>query len=63
LEGDEVIHAIRTFISACHGFVVLERSQQFKEPQSFDDSYDWLIETFILALEQREKSRNTTVNS
>jgi AcrR family transcriptional regulator len=62
LIGDEVIHAIRTFISACHGFVLLERSQQFKEPQSLNDSYDWLIDTFILALEQREKLRNTTAN-
>jgi hypothetical protein len=62
LVGDEAIHAIRMFVSACHGFVLLERSQQFKEPQSLDESYDWLIDTFILALEQRQKLHNTTPN-
>jgi AcrR family transcriptional regulator len=60
LVGEEVIHAIRMFVSACHGFVLLERSQQFKEPQSLDDSYDWLIDTFILALEQKQRLRSTT---
>lgn len=60
LEGDEVIHAIRMFISACHGFVLLERSQQFKEPQSLDVSYEWLVDTFVFALEQKRwiQSRN-----
>lgn len=58
LEGDEVVHAIRMFVCACHGFVLLERSDQFKEPQSLDDSYEWLVSMFIFALEQKQKLRS-----
>jgi AcrR family transcriptional regulator len=51
IEGDEVIHAVRALVSACHGFVLLERSQRFTAPQSLDDSYEWLINILIFALE------------
>ena len=57
IEGDEVIHAIRVLISACHGFVMLERSQRFTAPQSLDDSYEWMIDTLIFTLEHRPQSR------
>ena len=59
LSGDDFIHALRMFISMCHGFSLLEQSQQFKEPQSLDESYEWLISTFILGIRKRsEKSAN-----
>jgi AcrR family transcriptional regulator len=53
IEGDEVIHAVQALVSACHSFVLLERSQRFTAPQSLDDSYEWLINTLIFALESR----------
>ncbi len=53
IEGDDVIHAVRALVSACHGFVLLERSRRFTAPQSLDDSYEWLINTLIFAFESR----------
>lgn len=53
LKDDDFVHALRMFVSACHGFALLEQSQQFKEPQSLDESYEWLVNTFILGIERR----------
>ena len=53
LKEDEVIHAVRGLVSACHGFVLMERSKRFTAPQSLDDSYEWLIDSLIFALEKR----------
>lgn len=53
IEGDEVIHAVRALVSACHGFVLLERSKRFIAAQSLDDSYEWLINALIFTLESR----------
>lgn len=55
LNDDDFIHALRMFVSACHGFALLEQSQQFKEPQSLDESYEWLINTFILGIKRRSQ--------
>jgi AcrR family transcriptional regulator len=54
IEGDDMIHAVRALVSACHGFVLLERSQRFTASQSLDDSYEWLISALIFALESRQ---------
>jgi len=56
---DEVIHAIRALVSACHGFVLFERAGRFTAPQSLDDSYEWMINTLILAFETRSRSQPT----
>lgn len=61
IEGDELIHAIRALVSACHGFVLLERSKRFTAPQSLDDSYEWLISSLIFALEHRSHQRSITL--
>jgi AcrR family transcriptional regulator len=55
LENHELVHAIRMFVAACHGFVLLERSRQFNYPTSLDDSYEWMVQTFIAALSQRQQ--------
>lgn len=55
LNNNDFIHALRMFVSMCHGFVLLEQSQQFKEPQSQDESYEWLIDTFILGVKKRSE--------
>lgn len=51
LEGDAVVHGARFVISSLHGFVRMERSGKFRLEQSRDQSYEWLIQALINALE------------
>jgi AcrR family transcriptional regulator len=50
LDGDEAIHAARTFRSAVHGFVVLEAAGGFGIPVDLDASFDRLIATVSTGL-------------
>jgi AcrR family transcriptional regulator len=50
LDGDEAIHAARTFRSAIHGFVVLEAAGGFGIPLDLDESFDRLVATLAAGL-------------
>ncbi|GEO26857.1 TetR family transcriptional regulator [Alicyclobacillus acidoterrestris] len=47
------IHAVRSFRSMVHGFISLERNDGFKMPISVDDSYRFLIDTFLRGLHSK----------
>jgi hypothetical protein len=47
------IHAVRSFRSLVHGFISLERNEGFKMPINVDDSYRFLIDTFLLGLHSK----------
>jgi AcrR family transcriptional regulator len=51
LSPRQEIHAIRAFRSLAHGFVTLEMGGGFGIPITLDESYDWMLETFIRGLE------------
>ena len=55
LNQDEMIHAARMFNSTLHGFVLAEKAGLFLLPQSIDESFEWIVNTLIDALEQRRK--------
>lgn len=47
LEGNEAVHAIRSFRSALHGFVTLETSAGFGIDLSVDESFERLIDVVV----------------
>lgn len=50
LQGDDALHAIRAFRSLLHGFVSLEAAGGFKMGLDRDESFDFLLDTFLSAL-------------
>jgi AcrR family transcriptional regulator len=52
LPRSELIHALRGLRSLVHGFVSLESSGAFKHRVDRDESFAWLIESFVAALEK-----------
>ena len=62
LQGAEAIHVLRGLRSLVHGFVSLESSGALKHPVDRDDSFAWLIETFLSTLGKiplRPRSKRT----
>jgi len=53
LRGAEKIHALRGLRSLVHGFVSLESSGALKHPVNRNDSFAWLVESFLAALEKK----------
>ena len=53
LEGDDVVHAARTFRSAVHGFVAIEAAGGFGIPVDLDASFERLVATLAAGLENR----------
>ncbi len=51
LKGDAVVHGARFLLSTLHGFVRMERSGKFRLEQPRDQSYAWIIQALIDALE------------
>ena len=51
LQGDAVVHGARFLLSTLHGFVQMERSGKFRLEQPRDQSYVWIIQALIDALE------------
>lgn len=51
LSPRQEIHAIRALRSLAHGFATLEIGGGFGIPIALDESYDWMLETFIRGLE------------
>ncbi len=49
LRGDELIHAVRGLRSLMHGFVTLEAVHGFGLPQDIDESFHFMLVTFIRA--------------
>jgi len=52
LRGAAKVHALRGLRSLVHGFVSLESSGALKHPVNRNDSFAWLIESFLAALEK-----------
>jgi AcrR family transcriptional regulator len=50
------IHAVRSFRSLMHGFISLERNEGFKMPINVDDSYRFLMDTFLLGLHSKMRA-------
>ena len=51
LQGDEAIHALRGLRSVVHGFVSLEAAGAMRGTVERDDSFAWLVNSFLLAME------------
>jgi AcrR family transcriptional regulator len=51
LHGDEAIHALRGLRSVVHGFVSLEAAGAMRGTVERDDSFAWLVASFLLAME------------
>jgi AcrR family transcriptional regulator len=51
LEQVEVIHSVRSVLSAIHGFVMLGRGGAFGMPIGVDESFAWLISHLSAAFE------------
>jgi AcrR family transcriptional regulator len=49
LNGDEALHAIRAYRSLLHGFVSLETAGGFKMDLNRDESFEYLLDTFLNA--------------
>lgn len=54
LDGEAVIHAVRTVRAALHGFTALEQANGFALPFDLDDSFDHLVNTLDYGLRQQE---------
>jgi AcrR family transcriptional regulator len=52
LRGPEKVHALRGLRSLVHGFVSLESSGALKHPDNRNDSFAWLVESFLAAVEK-----------
>jgi AcrR family transcriptional regulator len=52
LRGPEKVHALRGLRSLVHGFVSLESSGALKHPVNRNDSFAWLVESFLAAVEK-----------
>jgi AcrR family transcriptional regulator len=50
VQGGDVLHGVRAFRAAVHGFVVLERQQQFAMDASVKKSFDRLIDILLLGI-------------
>jgi AcrR family transcriptional regulator len=51
IHGDEALHAIRAFRSLLHGFVSLEAGGGFKMGLDRDESFAYMMDAFLAALE------------
>jgi len=49
--GQDVVHALRGLRSLAHGFASLEATGALKNPVSRDESFTWLIDAFLAALD------------
>jgi AcrR family transcriptional regulator len=49
LHGEEALHAIRAYRALLHGFISLEAAGGFKMALDVDESFDFLIEAFLIA--------------
>jgi AcrR family transcriptional regulator len=52
LRGPAVVHALRGLRSLVHGFVSLESEGALKHPVDRDESFAWLVDSFVAALEK-----------
>lgn len=51
LHGAAAVHALRGMRSLVHGFASLEAAGALKHPVSRDDSFAWLVDSFLATLE------------
>lgn len=51
LEGEEAVHAVRGLFSTVHGFIMLERAGTFGMAIDIDESFHWLMERYVSALD------------
>jgi len=52
LRGADGVHALRGLRSLVHGFVSLEIAGALKHPVDRDESFAWLVESFLAALDK-----------
>ncbi|MEL7208656.1 MAG: WHG domain-containing protein, partial [Actinomycetota bacterium] len=56
LEGDDLVHHYRVIWSSVHGFVTLRQAGMLTWEADPDDSFDLMVEMFVVELEQRGRS-------
>ncbi|MEI9988674.1 MAG: WHG domain-containing protein [Rhizomicrobium sp.] len=56
LRGADAVHALRGLRSLVHGFVSLEAAGALKHPVDRDESFAWLVESFLAALDKMAAS-------
>ena len=57
LDGDEAVHAIRSYQAALTGFLLLELGRGFGMPQDVDKSFDYLLSNFIAVTKDITKGK------
>lgn len=63
LRGAEATHALRGLRSLAHGFACLEDAGALKGPVDRDQSFSWLIESFIAVLEAKSSGSRRSGSS
>lgn len=53
--SDEIVHTSRLATSVMHGFVSVEQAGLFTYSLSTDESFEWIVNTVIDALEQKKR--------
>lgn len=49
-QDKEVVHAVRGLFSTIHGFIMLERAGNFGMPIDIEESFRWLVQRYVEAL-------------
>lgn len=55
LSSNEIVHTSRLATSVMHGFVSVEQAGLFTYSLSTDESFEWIVNTIIDALEQKKR--------
>jgi hypothetical protein len=56
-DGEEAVHAVRGLFGTVHGFIMLERAGTFGMPVDTDESFRWLVQTYVASLDAKDRSR------
>ena len=48
----DVMHALRAFRAAVHGFVLLEKHRAFSDSDDIEKSFDWMIEHLMAGFDE-----------
>jgi hypothetical protein len=55
-DGEEAVHAVRGLFSTVHGFIMLERAGTFGMPVDTDESFRWLVQTYVASLDAHARA-------
>lgn len=58
-KGKEVVHAVRGLFGTVHGFIMLERADNFGMPIDIDESFRWLVRHYVESLNVNGPARRS----